>query len=388
MTRTSLPLAAMASRVAMTSILPCVLTFCSPEPERAEAAVETGQGLRHPVEAFSPYRELPAQSLLLNETVQGAGKWTALLGVVGESVVEVGGDSETPFGDVTHLVTFQDGFAVGDNADFRVHVFDRDGSALGAVGRKGEGPGEFRRITSVLQLGRNVLAVTDVMRRVELFEMTDSLRYLRRVQLPFSVNSVCTIGDRIFAYASPGADTLPPIRVLDTAWNVQSRIGQLYRSPNPMINSAMSEVALICAPSLSRLAVVPRAGLGDVYVIGADGTPIARYLWSDYHSIAIVEEEEGGFSVTVEPQGLNRLRSGTLVQDSLLLLQYEFVSEADYLAHQGPTALQSVLINLGTGEVAGRSSDWPALLGLASGGAVEQMDGDWPGVRVYPDAME
>ena len=54
----------------MTSILPFVLTFCSPKPQRADATVETGQGLRHPVEAFSPYRELPAQSLLLNETVQ------------------------------------------------------------------------------------------------------------------------------------------------------------------------------------------------------------------------------------------------------------------------------------------------------------------------------
>ena len=371
-----------ASRLALIASLPWTLTFCS-ESERVEGGVGAGESLRHPVEAFSPYRELPAEPLVLHQTIRGSEKWEALLAVDQESVVTVGGDSLAPFSDITHLVRFQDGFAVGDNGEARVHVFGRDGSAIAAVGRSGEGPAEFRRITAISQIGQGVLAVADVMRRVELFEMTDSLRHLRSVRLPFSPTSLCTMGEKTFAYASPGADTLPPIRVLDAEWKEQARIGQSYKSPNPLINSSMGEVALICAPKLDRLVVIPRAGLGDVYILAGDGAPIARFLWSDYQSLAIIEDE-AGFSATIEPGGLNRFRSGTLVRDSLLLLQYDFVSEEDFVAREGPTSLHSVLINLATGEILGRSSDWPALLSLASGGAVEQLTDDWPGVRVYP----
>lgn len=376
-----------ASRLALIAGLPWTLTFCSGESEREEGRVGAGESIRHPVEAFSPYRDVPAKPLVLNQNIRESEVWGTLLEVDQESVVTVGGDSLAPFSDITHLVQFQDGFAVGDNGEARVYVFGRDGSAIAAVGRSGEGPAEFRRITAISQIGQSLLAVTDVMRRVELFEMTDSLRYLRSVRLPFSPTSLCTIGDRIFAYASPGADTLPPIRVLDAEWNEQARAGQSYKSPNPMINSAMGEVALICAPTLDRLVVIPRAGLGDVYILAGDGAPIARFLWRDYQSLAIIENE-AEFSATIEPGGLNRFRSGTLVRDSLLLLQYDFVSEADFVAREGPTSLHSVLINLATGEILGRSSDWPPLLSLANGGAVEQVTTDWPGVRVYPVTKE
>lgn len=365
--------------------MPLALTFCSPESERAEGGVGAGESIRHPVEAYSPYRDVPAHSLVLNQAVRGSAKWERLFEVDQEPVETLGGDPVGPFSDITHLAAFQDGFAIGDNVDNRVHVFGPDGLAVATVGRTGEGPGEFRRITAVSQIGQRVLAVADVMRRVELFEMTDTLRYLRRVSLPFSPTSLCTIGDRIFAYASPGADTMPPVRVLDAEWNELARIGESYQSPNPGINNAMGEVKLICAPTLNRLVLIPRGGLGDVYVLRADGTPVTRLLWSDYQNLAIIEDEVG-FSATIEPGGLNRFQSGTLIQDSLLLLQYEFVSEAAFLADDGATSLHSVLVNLVTEEIAGRSSDWPALLNLTGGGAVEQLAGDWPGVLVYPSA--
>lgn len=372
-------------RVAGLSIvasLSWALTFCSPGSDRAEAAVESRGPVRHPVEAYSPYRDVPATSLVLNQTIESSVGWEQLFKVEPDPVAQIGGDSSALFTDITHLVAFQDGFVIGDNAEWRIHAFGPNGRAIGAVGRKGEGPAEFRRITAVSQVGKSGLAVADVMRRVELFESTDTLRYSRRVQLSFSATSICTIGERIFAYASPGADTLPPIRVLDAEWQEQGRIGQAYRSPSPMINVALGEVKLVCAPALDRLVLIPRAGLGDAYVLEADGTPVARFLWSDYQNLAIIEDGDG-FSATIEPGGLNRLRSANLIQDSLILLQYDFVSEADFEADQEFTSLHSVIINLATGEVAGRSSNWPPLLILAGGGAVEHVNDVWPTVRVY-----
>jgi hypothetical protein len=41
-----------------------------------------------------------------------------------------------------------------------------------------------------------------------------------------------------------------------------------------------------------------------------------------------------------------------------------------------------VLLNLRTGDVVSRSSDWPVVLDFANGGALEMLDTDWPGFRV------
>lgn len=234
--------------------------------------------VRHPVEAYAPYRDLPARVMTLNEVRTGGEPWETFLAAGPDAVSTVGGGAETPFGEITHVARFRDGFVVADDKEHKLHLFDGSGGVRGVVGRSGEGPGEFRRITAVVQVGSRTIAVADVMRRVELFEMTDSLRFLRRVSLDFSPKSLCTIGDRIFAYAPSVADSLPPIRVLDTAWTEQARIGASYRSPNPLINNAMGEVVtLLCAPQLQRLVVIPRGGLGDVDLLGADDTPVVRY---------------------------------------------------------------------------------------------------------------
>lgn len=367
------------------ALLLCVmLAACGAEREAEEAPTVDASGqIRHPVEAYAPYRDLPARVMTLNEVSTGGERWETFLAVGPDVVSTVGGDAETPFGEITHVARFQDGFVVADDTDQRVHLFDGDGGVRAIVGRTGDGPGEFRRITAVAQVGSRTLAVADVTRRVELFEMTDSLRFLRRVSLDFGPMAICSMGDRIFVYAMSEADSLPPIRVLDTAWTEQGRIGESYRSPNPGINSAMgTSVALLCAPELQRLVVIPRASLGDIYVLEADGTPVVRYQWSDYRSIALLEDAVG-YSALFDEGGVNRHRSGAVIDDSLALIQYEFLSYADLEARAGATTIQTVVLNLKTGDVVSRSSDWPVVLDFGSGGAVEMLDTDWPGFRVY-----
>jgi hypothetical protein len=373
------------SRTISLALLFCAtLAACGAGSEADEAPTVDASGvIRHPVEAYAPYRDLPARVMTLNEVRTGGEPWETFLAVGPDAVSTVGGDAETPFGEITHVARFQDGFVVADDEEHRVHFFGGDGDVRGVVGRFGDGPGEFRRITAVVQVGSRTLAVADVMRRVDLFEMTDSLRFLRRVTLDFGATAICTMGDRIYVYSLSMADTLPPIRVLDTAWTEQGRIGASYRSPNPMINSALGEsVALLCAPELQRLVVIPRASLGDIYLLEADGTPVVRYQWSDYRGIAMLEDAVG-YTALFDSGGVNRHRSGAVIDDSLALIQYEYLSYADLEAHEGATTIQTVVLNLKTGEVVHRTSDWPVVLDFGSGGAVEMLDTDWPGFRVY-----
>lgn len=85
--------------------------------------------------------------------------------------VEVGGAQEVrrrPSLIVTHdeltqiasVAANSEFFAVGDNANNRVYLFDHRGHFLRAVGRPGQGPGEFQRVARV-GLGPSLLVVYD-----------------------------------------------------------------------------------------------------------------------------------------------------------------------------------------------------------------------------------
>lgn len=58
------------------------------------------------------------------------------------------------------------------------------------------------------------------------------------------------------------------------------------------------------------------------------------------------------------PIGRARKRSGMVIHDSLALLKCEFVSYADLKARAGATTTQTVVLNLESGDVVSRSSDW------------------------------
>jgi hypothetical protein len=81
-------------------------------------------------------------------------------------------------------------------------------------------------------------------------------------------------------------------------------------------------VALLCAPELQRLVVIPRASLGDIYLLEADGTPVVRYQWSDFRSFAMLEDAEG-YSVLSDAGGLNRFIDAAL--DAPLRITYRGV---------------------------------------------------------------
>src|SRR5690606_35561044 len=96
------------------ALLFCVTAAaCGAGSEADEAPTVDASGvIRHPVEAYAPYRDLPARVMTLNEVSTGGEPWETFLGVGSDAVSIVGGDAETPFGEITQVARFQDGFAV------------------------------------------------------------------------------------------------------------------------------------------------------------------------------------------------------------------------------------------------------------------------------------
>ncbi len=84
-------------------------------------------------------------------TTRGAGEWAA--GRTLEPSVSIGtleGPPETVFGDVAAIAAGPDGSVyVLDRQAAEIRVFDRDGTYLRAVGRRGQGPGEIARPSAI-----------------------------------------------------------------------------------------------------------------------------------------------------------------------------------------------------------------------------------------------
>jgi 6-bladed beta-propeller protein len=72
---------------------------------------------------------------------------------------QIDGEEETAFGDVSHVAVVDDGhFFVFDSQVPRLMRFSPAGEFLGAIGREGQGPGEYSaRVTGMLVVGNELL---------------------------------------------------------------------------------------------------------------------------------------------------------------------------------------------------------------------------------------
>lgn len=103
-----------------------------------------------------------------------------------EPVVAVGSGAspEVPLHQVADVVPLEAGrVAVGTRSPPRALVFGPDGALEGTLGRKGQGPGEFASVGSVVSLGSDSLAVWDPHRRRLSVFTSDDGRHVRDVDL-------------------------------------------------------------------------------------------------------------------------------------------------------------------------------------------------------------
>ena len=97
-----------------------------------------------------------------------------------EPVLQIGAIEGTPayqFGSITDLATMSDGrLAVLDGLARELRLFSSDGRHIWTVGRKGNGPGEFRGLAYVYMLdGDSVKVYDQSLRRFSLFDSTGAL---------------------------------------------------------------------------------------------------------------------------------------------------------------------------------------------------------------------
>lgn len=85
---------------------------------------------------------------------------------VEESRVEFDTIPAATLGRIRDVLVLEDQILVADQMSDRVVAFSLDGSFLGAVGRDGDGPGEFRNPVSLLRANDGTVLVSDVSARI------------------------------------------------------------------------------------------------------------------------------------------------------------------------------------------------------------------------------
>jgi hypothetical protein len=108
----------------------------------------------------------------------GPGAWSGTPQLVQElRIGRLEGDDDYIFGSISQLAVGRDGtIYVADGIGPRLRRYDPEGRFLGQIGRVGEGPGEYRRITGLALTPAGELAIFDTsLRRITLFSPSGEL---------------------------------------------------------------------------------------------------------------------------------------------------------------------------------------------------------------------
>jgi len=271
---------------------------------------------------------------------------TRLVGTIGTE----DGPAATLFGRIKQATLLDDAtVAVIDDTAPEVRLFSIAGRHLQTVGRKGEGPGEFRAPQAVIRSPSGDLLISDIRRNIQIFRTGPrGFEHRQTWQLPFSPRSMCFIGRRLFVNATM-LDNPSIIHEISDNGTVVRSFGAVYRSPNPLINYETGQGRIACDAQRQLVYFMAGGGLGEVRAFRLTGELVWRVQVSDYRT-NVVTDLPDGLRVEGGPLGAHAAVGLTLVEGKDLLAMWTFVSPEQMKRKESPTRTQRVLIEPSSGK--------------------------------------
>lgn len=306
---------------------------------------------------------------------EGTESVLVAVGEEGFSVGALDGDPSMTIGSIDDLAVGAAGeVIVVDGINSLVRRYNSSGSFDKAVGREGDGPGEFRRPSEVVVGPRGDLLILDP-GKWRLSRLSgDSLQFMETMDFPFLPRDICLLGDRMFVLGLHAGLVLHEF----------SLEGELIGSfgdpiPYPVANAVVQDDSqfqsrlddysasgdLVCHEATETLTVLPRT-LPNLRNWSAQGTLRWEVVLEDY-SQTEVNRTENGWTMGVNSEtGLaTGLVSLVELSDDYLLTQ---TADGSYSIRPGEATVQSRVVSLATGEV-------------------RQVVGDLPRLRKYVDGI-
>ena len=321
-----------------------------------------------------PDRRFVDQSVPVTNTLRLGGPRTPLGVSLAEAATATIGREDGPdhfiFGDIANVGTTQKGAViVVDRKNMDVRLFDVRGQFLQRLGRRGQGPGEFRSPHSLLVTPKDELWIADMQRRLTVFgPSADGYRLVRTIPVAIGIRSMCMLRGELVANGVALGDPFV-IRVLDSLARPVRAFGKLYASPNALLNVQFAEGRIACDAANDIIVYASQAALGEVRAYRRDGGAVWRTVIEDVRS-NIITDIDGGMSVKVSPDGAHSLLSLNVLPDVGIVLQYDFRTAAQLAANEPAGEILTILLDARTGAATLASESWPRLGALSAEGAL------------------
>lgn len=270
---------------------------------------------------------------------------SAVRGVVVGAIGEEAGTPATTLGTINRAVFLDDTtVAIIDWTEANVRLFTITGRHLQTVGRKGQGPGEFRAPQTVAIAPSGDLFIADVRRTIEIFRRgPEGWEYRTTWKLPFGVRDMCFVGDRLFVNAAVlGKPEM--LHEIDDAGSVVRSFGSVYRSPNQLVDHDVANGNIACDPERQLVHFIAGSVIGDVRAYRTTGALVWRVQVTDFRN-NIITDTPDGLRVSGSPGGAHSPTSLTLEDQGGLVAVWTLIRPEEMKARIGPQESHLVRID-------------------------------------------
>lgn len=312
------------------------------------------------------------QSVPVTNRVRLSGPGTAKLPALGATIATIGredGPEHFILGEIASVGTTRQGTVVViDRKSEDVRLFDARGQFLQRLGRRGQGPGEFRAPHSLLVTPSDELWIADLQRRLTVFAPSaDGHKLARTIPVEIGIRVMCLLGDELFVNGVTLGDPFA-IRALDASAKQVRAFGKVYTSPNALLNAQFAEGLLVCDHETDLIIHASQAALGEVRAYRRDGRVVWRTVIDGVSSNIISDSDGGSVTVQRSPNGAHSLVSLNLVPGVGVVMQYGFRTPAQMAARE-TGALLTIVLDAETGVGGLTSTPWPRV-GAVSGNRI------------------
>jgi hypothetical protein len=341
---------------------------CAPAPDDRGRVPASGSALQHPDARWVDGSLQAAFTVPID--AQGA---PGTLRFGAEAQARWGTETDPPehtIGEIRTAVLLPDGgVGIVDPRSPALRVYDAAGRPRQVVGRRGQGPGEFRYPLSATVDRDGRLYVADANWRIEVFVLINGkYEYERTLTLELIAQDLCFLADTLVVQGlSLSRQTL--IHIYDRAGRRVRSFGEFYHSPSPDMNEEFGLGRIACDEKRRLIYYAPRIGNGEVRAFRADGTLLWRTSFSGFRSNPWVSENRT-LTTRLSRQGNHTLVTLAYVDGHGLLVQWTFRTwqQLEDEAQFGTTV--SFLLNPGSGEPRALGASLPLVPAISAGRAV------------------
>ena len=234
-----------------------------------------------------------------------------------------------------------------DNRLNAVSAFNRSGAFQYQLGRSGRGAGEYSDPRAISVSPTGDVFVGEVGRRLHVFKPRQAGHpTVRTFDADVAIQDMCFLGKTLFVHARP-QEKNDLLYEVDSLGKVRKSFGELYRSPNRILNIEIARGAISCAVKEGVILYSPTAAVAELRAYGAEGTLRWVSAIRGYRSIEMLQPagKPQNSRIRVPDGGAHRLERVVYHPDGFFVLQFSLVTMQSIRDGKGYVGLTTLIVS-------------------------------------------